>query len=207
MRHPVSTLLSRREGLCCFVRLWIVGLLVGPGAPEDPDPGAGQNTDGMGVIAAAAASPLVDVGGPGGGMARIVGEAGDGSPQAMIAGPAERHAPALARGPGDGADTGLGRKLILGLETLPHIAEFSQDLRGADPPGAWKGHDDLAVGQLGDGLFDAARQLDDLGHQAGQDGGEGTDKFATRLGFSISRMALRRRVQAGKQFGWGAAAT
>ena len=151
MRHPVSTLLSRREGLCCFVRLWIVGLMVGPGAPEDPDPGAGQNTDGMGVIAAATASPLVDVGGPGGGMARIVGEAGDGSPQAMIAGPAERHAPALARGPGDGADTGLGRKLILGLETLPHIAEFSQDLRGADPPGAWKGHDDLAVGQLGDG--------------------------------------------------------
>src|SRR5918995_4951007 len=74
MRHPVSTLLSRREGLCCFVRLWIVGLMVGPGAPEDPDPGAGQNTDGMGVIAAA--SPLVDVGGPGGGMARIVGEAG-----------------------------------------------------------------------------------------------------------------------------------
>jgi len=74
-----------------------------PGAPEHAHPGSGEDTDGMRVVAAAAFGALVDVAGPGRAMPGVVGKAGDGGAQAVIAGPAEDDAAAFAGLVGDGA--------------------------------------------------------------------------------------------------------
>ena len=66
---------------------------------------------------------------------------------------------------GDGADAGFGGELVVGGEALADVAEFGEDLGGADAPRAREGHDDLAVGELGDGVLDAAGELGDLGDE------------------------------------------
>src|SRR5690349_12650455 len=107
------------------------------------------------MIAAAGSGPSVDVGGPGAGVSGVVGEAGDGGAQAVIAGAAEEDATALAGLVGDRAHAGFGGELTLAWEALAHVIEFGKDLSGADTPGAREGHNDLAIRQFGDGVFDA----------------------------------------------------
>ena len=98
VRLPVST---GGEFEVCSATGWrvsvgVVGLVVGPGAPEDADPGPGEDADGVRVVAAAPASAGVDVGGPGAGMAGVVREAGQRGPQALVARPAPADAAGLA---------------------------------------------------------------------------------------------------------------
>src|SRR5688500_14576494 len=71
---------SGGEGLRAAVAGRVVGDAVGPGAPEDARPGAGQDAEGVGVVAAACAGAPVDVGGP------VVGHAGERGAQALAAG-------------------------------------------------------------------------------------------------------------------------
>src|SRR3954467_6681687 len=98
--QPVSSPYGRCEAPGCRVRIRIVGRAIGPGLPEDADPGAREDADSVGVVTAPGSGPAVDVGRPGGGVAGVVGEAGDGSPEAGVASPAE-DAAALARLAGD----------------------------------------------------------------------------------------------------------
>ena len=65
---------------------WVIGSVVVTAAPDDPDPGSGEDADGVGVIFASA-GVVVDLGGPGAGVAAVVGEGGDGSPEALVTGP------------------------------------------------------------------------------------------------------------------------
>jgi hypothetical protein len=78
MRLPVST--CGEFWVCLALRLsmlpGVIGLAVGPGAPEDADPGPGQDADGVGVIASARSGAGVDVGGPRALVPGVVGEAG-----------------------------------------------------------------------------------------------------------------------------------
>ena len=152
----------------------IVKSSVLPGAPDHAHPGSGEDADSMRVVAAAAFGTLIDVGGPGRAMPGVVGKAGDGGAQSVIAGPAEDHAAAFAGLVGDWADAGLSSKLVLGREALAHVAEFGQDLGGADATGAREGREDLTIGQFADGMFDARGELGDLSDQRGEDGGQGT---------------------------------
>ena len=92
----------------------VVGLAVGPGAPEDARPGAGEDADGVGMVAASGAGAAVDVGGPGALVAGVVGQAGERGAQALVAGPAPADASGLAALIGDGGDAGLGGELVLG---------------------------------------------------------------------------------------------
>ena len=55
------------------------------GPPGHADPGAGEDADGVGVVAAAALGASVDGSGPGRGLAGIVGEASEGLPEAQPA--------------------------------------------------------------------------------------------------------------------------
>ena len=64
MRRPVSTR-GGEEALEAAVVVGVVGGVVVPGAPEDAQPGAAEDADGVGVVAAALAGAVVDVGGPG----------------------------------------------------------------------------------------------------------------------------------------------
>src|SRR5512147_52933 len=164
MRHPVSScesLVVRDGGV---MQLLVVEGAIVPGAPKDAYPGAGEDANGMGMIAASAASALVDVCCPGGCVSGVVGEAGDGPSQAMVACPAEDDT-AAPGGVGDRADAGFGGEVVGAKEALAHIAELGEDLRGADAPCPWEGHDDLAVGQLCDSVLDAAGALGDLSDQ------------------------------------------
>jgi hypothetical protein len=96
------------------------------------------------------------------GVSGVVGEAGDRRAQAVIAGPAEDDAAALARGVVDRTGAGLGGEEVGGGEALADVAELREDLGGADAPGAREGHDDLSVRRVGDGLLDASGQPGDL---------------------------------------------
>lgn len=126
--------------VCCRrVSAGIVGLAVGPCAPKDADPGSGKDADGVGVVAAAPAGAGVDVGGPGALVAGVVGEAGEGGAQALVAGPSPADAAGLAALVGDGGDAGLGGELVVGLEASAHVAELGEDLGGADPARAGEG--------------------------------------------------------------------
>src|SRR4051794_17942393 len=112
MRHPVSTsLLGSLDG--AEVEIGVVGLVIEPGAPDDAQPGAGEDAHGMRVIAATLASSRIDAAGPQVGVARVVGQTSDGAAQSMVAGPAKAHAARLARLVGQRDDAGLGGQPIV----------------------------------------------------------------------------------------------
>ena len=195
MRHPVSSSKVSGVGCACVgVPDGVVFGVVLPGPPEDADPGSGEDSDGMGVPAATGSGLAVDGGGPGGGMAGVVGDsAGDGLPEAVIAGPAEHDAAAFAGGVGDRGDAGFGGELVLGGEALAHVAELGEDLGGADAPGAWKGQMRQPIQRLVRGRISRPAR-DDAGR-----GGHGirtiiTMAHLTRLDFAIGSAGLMRQA-------------
>ena len=60
MRHAVSAPRCFDHGLKRAVQGWVVGFAVGPGAPEDAQPGVVEYADGVEVVAAAASRVGVD---------------------------------------------------------------------------------------------------------------------------------------------------
>src|SRR4051794_15723504 len=186
LRQPVSSRFERREAPGCRMRIGVVGCAIGPGLPEDADPGAREDADGVGVVAASGSGSAIDVGRPSGGVAGVVGEAGDGSPEAAIASPAEDHAAALAGLARDRSDAGLGGELVGSLEAFTDVAELGQDLGGADPAGAREGGDDRAIGKIGKRMLDTRGQLRDLGDQGLEHGGESADELAFGFGLGIA---------------------
>ena len=148
------------------MEVWVVGFAIDPGAPDDAQPGAREDANGVRMVAAARAGLRVDDGRPRRGVARVVGQAGQRGAQAVIAGPAEGHGLGLARGVGDGRDAGLGGELFVAVEALAHAAQLGQDLRGADAPGTREAHQDAAVVAGGDVVLDAAGEQPDLFDQA-----------------------------------------
>src|ERR671916_566392 len=83
-RQPVSTRLWSGVPRGGGMELRVVGLPIHPSPPEDADPRPGEDADGMGVVAPSLPRPVVDGRRPGGGVARVVGEAGDGSSQMPV---------------------------------------------------------------------------------------------------------------------------
>ena len=199
MRLPVSTISDER--LCSGVLVGIVCRTVAPGSPEDPQPGACEYTDGVGVVAAAFASFAVDEGCPRACVPGVIGEAGNGGPQALVASPPPPDAARLAALVSDRGDAGLGSEMILGLEAGSYVTELGGDLSGANLAGSREGHDNAAFGQLGDGVLDAAGELGDLGDDGFEQSGKGFHEFALgfRLGFSGN--ATSRRSQSSQHLG------
>src|SRR5512139_129605 len=76
MTLPVSTS-GRLKLSSVAVPVRVVSDLVGPAAPDDADPGAGQDADGVGMVVAAGSGRGVDLRGPGAGVSAVVGECGD----------------------------------------------------------------------------------------------------------------------------------
>src|ERR1700722_19291853 len=111
MSCPVSTpsrssgdlLLLAEERLEAVVGGGVVGGVVLPAAPDDVGPGAGEDADGVGGVAAACNCLVVEVGGPGAGAAGVAGEVAEGVAELLVAGPAEgdgAHFAGLAGGGG-----------------------------------------------------------------------------------------------------------
>lgn len=179
----------------------VVGFAVDPGPPEDAEPGSCENADCVGVIASTGSCSFVDVCGPWRAVSGVVGEAGDGGAEPMVAGPSEGDAAALAGSVGDGSDAGFGGELVFGLEALAHIAELGEDLCGIDAAGAGKGHDDLAIGERRDRVLDACRELGELGDERRKHGRKRADEIALHLGLGFAGAAGGRGPEPGEEFG------
>ena len=95
----------------------------------------------------------------GSGVAGVVGGAGDGAAEALVAGPADDGAAAFARCAGDKTDADLRGELIVGGEPLTELAAFGQELRRAQALRAREAHAP-AVGQAGNSMRDGG--LSDL---------------------------------------------
>ena len=67
----------------------VVGDAVLPAAPDDVEPGSGEDADGVGVVVVAGAGALVEVGGPGVVVVAVAGEVDDGAAELFVYGPAE----------------------------------------------------------------------------------------------------------------------
>ena len=108
------------------MRRRIVGLVFSPSAPDAANPSRGQGANGVRVTAAAreraseseSASLCVDAGGPGSGVTRVVGKAGERSTQPVVVGLTDRHGLGLARRTGHGSNAGLGGKLLVTVKAL-----------------------------------------------------------------------------------------
>src|SRR5215207_9702808 len=105
MSSPVS---SRwvEDGLESTVFGGVVGGVVLPAAPDDVCPGAGEDADGVGVVVAAGDGSVVEVGGPGVGVAGVAGEVAQGVAQLLVGSPAEGDGLDLAGLAGGGRDAG-----------------------------------------------------------------------------------------------------
>ena len=87
MRSPVSTcseLILFECALQGAVSVGFVGGSVLPAVPDDVEPGAGQDADGVGVIVSSGSGSVVEVGGPGVGVAGVSGEVADGVAQLFV---------------------------------------------------------------------------------------------------------------------------
>src|SRR5216684_3517615 len=203
VRHPVSTLMWLRGGhaLGGPVKGDVVGAAILPAAPQDTNPGAGQDADGMRMITATPTGGGVDRRRPGRGMARVVGESSERLAQALVARPAKGDLAVLAGFAGDGRDAPLGGQLLVGGEAGAILPELGQDLGRVDPPAAWERLEEGAIGVLRQGGDDGRRELLDLDAQGGQDGDERVDEVAAGLRFEITHLAGGRGAEPGEEFG------
>lgn len=184
----------------------VVGATILPAAPQDADPGSGEDTNGVGVIAAAGAGVGIDGRGPGGGVTGVVGKRRERLAQALVAGPAEADGPLLARGAGDRSHATFGGELLGRGEARAVIAELGQDLGRIDFAAAGQGLDERAIGVLRQGRGDRRRELLDLGDEGGEHGDHAPDDFAAGLGFGLAHSAQGGCPKAGEELPGGAAA-
>src|ERR1700722_7702378 len=155
------------EGL---VPAWVVGGSVLPAVPDDEEPGAGEDADGVGMVVAASSGSVVEVGGPGAGVARVAGEVGDGVAELLVAGPAEGDCAHLAGLAGGGRGAGQAGEGLGGGEPGAAVADLGQEAGGTDGTRAGQAGEDVAVGVGGQLRADLGGQDPDLLGQGDQDG-------------------------------------
>lgn len=130
----------------------VSGLLVGgvvvPAAPDDPEPGAGQDPDGVGVIQPACAGSGIGVLGPGVGGAAAVGEVDDRLAETVVAAAAERDLVGPPGCAGGRCDAGRGGEGVVGGEPGADVTDLGEQGRGPDGPGTGQagGHRLIGVG-------------------------------------------------------------
>jgi hypothetical protein len=66
---------------------WVVGDVVLPAVPDQVQPGAGEDAGGVGVVLAAGDGVVVELGGPGAGVAGAGGEVADRVAELLAGGP------------------------------------------------------------------------------------------------------------------------
>src|SRR5829696_2151912 len=135
MSSPVS---SRwvEDGLESTVFGGVVGGVVLPAAPDDVQPGAGEDADGVGVVVSAGSGPGVEVGRPGVGVVGVAGEVDDRAAELFVDGPAEGDDFHLAGLPGRGGGTGQADERFRGGIAAAGVADLGEQPGGADGAGA-----------------------------------------------------------------------
>lgn len=188
MSCPVSSrrrLLILEYGLERAVFGGVVGRVVVPTAPDDVCPGAGQDADGVGVVVAAGDGPVVEVFGPGVGVAGVAGEVAQRVAELSVGAVAEADAAGLAGLSGGRGDAGQAGQRVRGGEPAAGVADLDEQSGGADGAGTGQAGHDRPVGVDGELLGDPVGQGLDLpvegaqhGDVAGGDRGEGVGVVA-----------------------------
>jgi hypothetical protein len=106
----------------------VVGGAVLPAAPDDIDPGAGGDADGVRVVFAAGPGVVVDGRGPGAGVPGVAGEVADGVAELAVDGPAEADRDVLAGPAGDRGDPGQARQRLRIGEPRPAVPGLGQQM-------------------------------------------------------------------------------
>ena len=171
--------------------------LVLPAAPDDVQPGTGQDADGVWVVVAAGACAWVEVGGPGVGVVGVAGEVDDGAAELFVHGPAEGDDLDLAGLAGRGCGAGQAGQRLGGREPSAGVADLGQQPGGAD--GARPGSEVkmCGVGVGGELLGDLAVEGFDLvpDRAEGSDQGKGDLGAGAACGPVVPRGASCRWAQ------------
>ena len=141
----------------------VVGHVVLPAAPDDVEPGSGEDPDGVGVVVAAGSGALVEVGGPGVGVVGVAGEVDDGAAELFVDGPAEGDDFDLAGLLGRGCGAGQAGQRFGGGEPAAGVADLGQEPGGADGAGLGQRGEDRGVGVGGELVGDLVLERFDLG--------------------------------------------
>ena len=201
MSSPVSSglfcdLVSGEESLQGAVLVGVVGGVVLPAVPDDVEPGAGEDADGVGVVVSAVDRSLVEVLGPEVGAAAVAGEVADGVAQLLVAGPAEADGAALAGLAGAGSDAGQAGEGCGGGEASPAVPDFGEQPGGAHGARAREAGEEVLVGVRGELLADLLLECGDLLTQSAQGRDVGQCDVAAGLSFASAgpRGAASRRA-------------
>jgi len=161
MRSPVSSRLlpvSVEQVLEGLVLGGVVGDAVLPAVPDDEEPGAGEDADGVGVVVASGAGSVVEVGGPGVGVSGVGGEVGDGVAELFVAGPAEADGAELAGLAGRWCGAGEAGECFGGGEAGAAVTDLGEQAGGADGSGAGQAGEDVLVCVRGELVGDLGGQ-------------------------------------------------
>src|SRR5690606_13518618 len=175
MSSPVSSrrVLISVEGLCGAVSGGVVGGVGLPAFPDHVQPGAGEDAHGVWVVVPAGAGAVVELGGPGAGVAGVAGEVADGVAVLFVRGPAEADDFDLARLSGRGRDPGQADQAFGCGEAAPGVADLSEQSSGADLSAAGQAGEDVCVWVQSELFFDLVFQRCDLGADGLERGDEG----------------------------------
>ena len=203
MSSPVSScrlVSGSDEALKRSVSVGVVGGVVLPAVPDDVEPGAGEDSYGVGMVVAAGDGTVVEVGRPGVGASRVAGEVGDGVTQLFVAGPAESDGAYLAGLSGRGCDAGeAGQRFWCG-EAGAAVADLGEQSCGADAPGAGQAGEDVRVGVQGQLFVDLDRKALICSVRSEQNSQKGTGDV-TFGGALFTYETARRSGQAGMEDG------
>ena len=85
---------------------WVAGDSVLPAVPDDVEPGAGEDSDRVGVFVPSGDGGVVRAGSPGVGVSAVAGEVGDSFAELFVCGPTESTVFDFAELAGGGRDSG-----------------------------------------------------------------------------------------------------
>ncbi len=151
----------------------VVGESVLPAVPDDVEPGAGEDSDRVGVVVSSGDGAVVQVGGPGVGVSAVAGEVGDGVAELFVCCPTESDVFDFAGLAGGGGDASQAGQRFRGGETGSAITDLGEQPGRAEDARARQGGEDLRVGMAGQLFGDLGVESLDLGDEAGQHGHEG----------------------------------
>ena len=204
MSSPKSTP-WRDDALQGAVASRVVGLTVLPTAPEDADPGAGEDACGVGMRLALLAVPTVELLSPRAGADGVLGKVDQGLAQLLVACPAEGDDVVLARGTRRGhCASQCGQGLGAG-KASPAVADLGQQRRCAHGASPRQALEDGSIGMQGQLFTDVGLELGDLCHQCAKHAYQAQRDHHQRVS-SWSAHAWRRRPKTLQQLGGRAAA-
>src|SRR5690625_2123223 len=203
MSSPVSTSGGLGVGEQCLegaVPVGGVGGFVLPAAPDDAEPGSGQDAGGVGMVLAAGDGVVVDLRGPGVSAAGVAGEVADGVAEFLVDRPSVGDSLVFAGLFGRGGDTGqTGQGSGVG-EPPADVADLGEQPGGAHGAAAGQGLEDVGVGVQGELLGDLGFQSCDLFDELAQDAEHGAGEVGTGSAIGSDRSAGC-GLQVGEQIG------